>query len=103
MHGWHPRRVVRVAVILAALTLPSATATAESIPRLFTDRLSAPIGIALDGDGNVWVASDDVTSALLTALASGGEVLGRIPYGDITSLDDGPALESDPETGLSGS
>jgi DNA-binding beta-propeller fold protein YncE len=88
-----------VALMLVIGLLPVAVSAANE-PVMLSGGLSIPVGLAMDADGDLWVASDNLTSALLTELDPDGRVLQQIPYGTIASIGAGTALALDPGTGL---
>lgn len=55
---------------------------ATTFPDVFTSGLPLPDGIALDAEGALWVA--DAAGRGATRMAEGGEVLERIPTGELT-------------------
>lgn len=73
---------------------------ASAISRVFAHQLSLPIGVATDLTGNVLVTSDNVLNVKISKYAPTGQLLGELPFGNITSSEAIGHLATDPGTGL---
>ena len=95
------RRAFVAAALVAVILAPSATAAYPEVTAVatFADGMSVPVGVALDEDGYVWVASENVTPSHLTRFDADGLVANQLAYGNIGSIEAGTAMDLDPETG----
>jgi hypothetical protein len=86
-----------IAAVAGALFAVAPAMAAD--PPIVIAQLTVPTAITLDLDGDVWLASDNVVSALLTEHSPDGQLLRRFEYGNMASIGEGSSLITDPVNG----
>lgn len=83
-----------------AATLATAPMVTGGAPSVFFSPLSTPVGVTVDGNGNIWTDSDAVFNTVLSEFSASGQVLQQIPLGNITSVGLLGQLATEPGAGF---